>query len=101
MLNFFKKTFHNFNINLSKFQQATDKSDSIFDGIIETIFWVGPYLDMNLGSSQIPGLTMVHCNDHPFLQFIYESQYNKSVIFYYSLVYYINNFFAVNTLHLE
>lgn len=80
-------------------QQATDKTDHVFDGIIESIFWVGPNLDMNSKLSKVPGLTINNGNDNHCLQYEYQSQYNKSVIIF--LEYCINKLFLVYTLYIS
>lgn len=88
--NFCQQTWHNSNVfwcNLNKLQQATEKTDNIFDGIIESIFWVGPYFDIHSRLSKVPGLIMNNSNDNPCIQYEHQPQYNKSVTLFFRIFY--------------
>ncbi|XP_022180837.1 uncharacterized protein LOC111041011 isoform X1 [Myzus persicae] len=64
---------------------ATEKKENVFDGIMETIFWIGPYEDFNVGIRKIPGLLYNNCNDQPCSQYNFKL-YDKTVIFNYLLM---------------
>jgi hypothetical protein len=52
---------------------------------METIFWIGPYKDFNVGLRQIPGLLYNNCNEQPCSQYSYKL-FDKTVIFNYLLM---------------
>jgi hypothetical protein len=64
--------------NLTILQRSTDKNDNLFDEITETIFWIGPYKDFNLGLMKMPELLISECNDQPCLQYKFK-QYDETV----------------------
>lgn len=47
---------------------------------METVFWIGPYEDLNVGLIKIPGLIYNSCNDQPCTQYEYKL-YDKPVIY--------------------
>lgn len=53
---------------------------------METIFWIGPYKDYNLGLIKIPGLLLSEYTDQPCLQYKFKL-YNETVIMLYLSVY--------------
>ncbi|XP_025206178.1 uncharacterized protein LOC112602358 [Melanaphis sacchari] len=51
---------------------STKIKENVFDGIMETIFWIGPYEDFKVGLRQIPGLLYNNCSDQPCSQYNYK-----------------------------
>ncbi|XP_026804027.1 uncharacterized protein LOC113547748 [Rhopalosiphum maidis] len=51
---------------------STEIKENVFDGIMETIFWIGPYEDFNVGLRQIPGLLYNNCNEQLCSQYSYK-----------------------------
>ncbi|XP_060846316.1 uncharacterized protein LOC132925975 [Rhopalosiphum padi] len=64
---------------------STEIKENVFDGIMETIFWIGPYEDFNVGLRQIPGLLYNNSNEQPCSQYSYKL-FDKTVIFNYLLM---------------
>jgi len=52
---------------------------------METLFWIGPYEDFNVGLRQIPGFLYNNCDDQPCSQYNYKL-YDKTVILNYLLM---------------
>lgn len=77
--------FHFFNAQLFHTWQSTEKKENVFDGIVETVFWIGPYEDFNVGIRKIPGLLYNNCNDQLCSQYHFKL-YEKTVIFNYLLM---------------
>lgn len=66
---------------------STEKKDNLFDGVMESMFWIGPYKDFISGSIKIPALQIAnHKDDKPFLQYKCNI-YKKSVISFYKCIY--------------
>lgn len=69
-----------FNHYLRSIQQTTEKKYNLFDGIMDTIFWIRPYMNFDMKLlSEIPGLQLDNCNDQLCLQYTLKP-YDKTVI---------------------
>ncbi|XP_050058182.1 fer-1-like protein 6 isoform X3 [Aphis gossypii] len=51
---------------------STEIKKNVFDGIMETLFWIGPYEDFNVGLRQIPGFLYNDFNDQPCSEYNYK-----------------------------
>lgn len=54
---------------------------------METVFWIGPYADFNLGLNQFPEIPLNNNSDESSLKYRCEL-YDKTVILYYFLITY-------------
>lgn len=72
-----------------------EKKNNLFDGVIDTLFWIGLYKDFNSALRNIPGLLFNTCNDNnPCLNYKFKL-YDKIVIFNSYITIYI---FVINLL---
>lgn len=72
-----------------------EKKNNLFDGVIDTLFWIGLYKDFNSALRNIPGLLFNTCNDNnPCLNYKFKL-YDKIVIFNSYITIYI---FVLNLL---
>lgn len=67
--------------------QSSEKKDNLFDGVMETIFWVGPYKDFISGSIKIPALQITKHKDKPFFQYKCNIYKKSVIIFYYGFTF--------------